>query len=173
MDENYLKDIRERGKMLLRRGKELENNGQLEEALVWMFKAKKIMNEHYQDNYIQNRNLMKRIGFCLHNLNRVNEAYYFLSIYIKLQKYTENSNVIITKLHSLAGALFSVAFYLKDNMKNQKAIRKFQKFINISKKYFASDRGDLAIAYNNIAALLRDEGKLEESINYYNKCKQI
>ena len=50
------------------------------------------MNKIYTDNSIQNRNLMKHLGFCLFELERVDEAYPFLKIYIKLKKLTDKIN---------------------------------------------------------------------------------
>ena len=47
------------------------------------------MNEIFPDNSIPNRNLIRHLGSCLYELERNDESYPFLIIYIKLTKATK------------------------------------------------------------------------------------
>ena len=70
-----------KGKEQLYKGKELLKQGNSDEALEWLYNAKKITNEYYPDNHALNTNLMKNLGLCLYKLRSLKEAYKYLKIY--------------------------------------------------------------------------------------------
>ena len=76
------------------------------------------MNKIFTDDSIQNKNLMWHLGNCLYNLERSDEAYPFLKIYIKITKV--NSKQIFLKMAE------KISLFCFNQLKSSKGIiRKF------------------------------------------------
>ena len=72
-------------------------NRRFNEVVQWDYKARETMNEIFPDNFIQNRSLMRHLGISLTSLERIDEAYSSLKIYIKLTKITRSFIATIGK----------------------------------------------------------------------------
>ena len=169
MDAEEINQITAKGKEEFCRGKTLKQQRRLDEAIQWYYKTRETMNKIFIDNSFQNRNLMRNLGVCLFELGRVDDAYPFLKIYIKLTKITRKK---INKL-KLGQAYFYAGVHCSNKDWMSKAKNKWIKCEKIFEEVLPSNHPFLAIIYNNLAILYSNEGKFEESLKYYLKCKQV